>query len=66
MLSGHVHQTFRTVADGITFLGAPSTLRQLRRGGDPHYTDTGEPADGLLINLHNDGSTENRPVMTAP
>jgi Icc protein len=65
VLSGHVHQTFRTVADGITFLGAPSTLRQLRHGGNPHYTDTGEPADALLIALHDDGSTDDRPVATS-
>jgi Icc protein len=64
VLSGHVHQMFSTVADGITFLGAPSTLRQLRHGGDPHYVDTGESGDALVIDLHNDGSSDYRPVVT--
>jgi Icc protein len=55
VLSGHVHQRFEVTDEGITFLGAPSTSSQLRHGGDPHYTDTGEPPGARLLELHDDG-----------
>jgi Icc protein len=55
VLSGHVHQHFDTTRDGLQFLGAPSTFRQLRHGGDLHYTDTGEPPAGQLVELHDNG-----------
>ena len=65
VLSGHVHQAFKTVAEDITFLGAPSTFRQLRHGGDPHYTDTGESPNALVVQLHDDGRADHRPVITS-
>ena len=55
VLSGHVHQTFDTTTDGIRFIGAPSTFRQLRHGGDPHYQDTHEPPAAQLVELLDDG-----------
>jgi Icc protein len=55
VLSGHVHQHFETARRGVRFIGAPSTLVQLRHGGDPHYTDTGEPPAGHLFELHDSG-----------
>jgi len=64
VLSGHVHQQFDTMRHGIRFLGAPSTFRQLRHGGDPHYTDTGEPPAGQLLALHADGKIDSH-IVTA-
>ena len=55
VLSGHVHQQFDTTRHGVRFLGAPSTFRQLRHGGDPHYTDTLEPPAAQLVELLDDG-----------
>ena len=55
VLSGHVHQHFDTTRHGVRFLGAPSTFRQLRHGGDPHYTDTREPPAAQLVELLDDG-----------
>jgi Icc protein len=55
VLSGHVHQAFDTTIDGIRFLGAPSTFRQLRHGGDPHYQDTHEPPAAQLLELLDGG-----------
>ena len=55
VLSGHVHQQFDTTRRGVRFLGAPSTFRQLRHGGDPHYTDTREPPAAQLVELLDDG-----------
>ena len=55
VLSGHVHQHFDTMLHGVRFLGAPSTFRQLRHGGDPHYTDTHEPPAAQLVDLRDDG-----------
>lgn len=55
VLSGHVHQHFDTTRDGVRFIGAPSTFRQLRHGGDPHYTDTGEPPAAQLLDLLDNG-----------
>jgi Icc protein len=55
VLSGHVHQQFDTTIDGIRFLGAPSTFRQLRHGGDPHYQDTHGPPAARLLELLDDG-----------
>ena len=60
VLSGHVHRAFHTVSDGITFLGASSTLYQLRHGSDPHYTHTGQPPNALLVDLHDDGRVDHR------
>jgi len=65
VLSGHLHRHFQARDDGITFLGAPSTLNQLCHGGDPHYTDTGEPPGAQLLELHDDGGVDHR-VVTAP
>jgi Icc protein len=64
VLSGHLHQHFEAHADGITFLGAPSSLNQLCHGGDPHYTDTGEPPRAQVVELHDDGTVDCR-VVTA-
>jgi 3',5'-cyclic-AMP phosphodiesterase len=55
VLSGHVHQAFEVARDGIVFLGAPSTLSQLRHGGDPHYIATDEPPAAQVVDLHDDG-----------
>jgi len=55
VLSGHVHQHFDTMRHGVRFIGAPSTFRQLRHGGDPHYTDTGELPAAQLLELLDDG-----------
>ncbi len=55
VLSGHVHQQFDVTRRGVRFLGAPSTFRQLRHGGDPHYTDTREPPAAQLVELLDDG-----------
>jgi Icc protein len=55
VLSGHVHQHFDTTRNGVRFIGAPSTFRQLRHGGDPHYTDTGESPAAQLLELLDDG-----------
>ena len=55
VLSGHVHQHFDTTRHGVRFLGAPSTFRQLRHGGDPHYTDTDESPAAQLVELLDDG-----------
>ncbi len=63
VLSGHVHQRFEVIDDGVTFLGAPSTSSQLRHGGDPHYTDTGEPPGARLLELHDDGAIDYRTVV---
>jgi Icc protein len=63
VLSGHVHQAFDTACDGIRFLGAPSTFRQLRHGGDPHYSDTGERPAARLLELHDDGGVEHRAIV---
>ena len=65
VLSGHVHQQFEAVDEGIRFLGAPSTFGQLRHGGDPHYNDTGEPPGAQLLELHDDGDTDHRTVVAA-
>jgi 3',5'-cyclic-AMP phosphodiesterase len=58
VLSGHVHQQFDTTIDGIRFLGAPSTFRQLRHGGEPHYQDTHEPPAAQLLELTDSGSVD--------
>jgi 3',5'-cyclic AMP phosphodiesterase CpdA len=60
----HVVRQFDTMRHGIRFLGAPSTFRQLRHGGDPHYTDTGEPPAGQLLELRDDGGIDSH-VVTA-
>ena len=65
VLSGHVHQHFDTTVSGIRFVGAPSTFRQLRHGGDPHYTDTLEPPAAQLIELYDDGEATCEVVRAA-
>ena len=55
VLSGHVHRHFDTTRNGVRFVGAPSTFRQLRHGGEPHYTDTLEPPAAQLVELRDDG-----------
>jgi 3',5'-cyclic-AMP phosphodiesterase len=55
VLSGHLHQQFDTTRRGVRFLGAPSSFRQLRHGGDPHYTDTHEPPAAQLVELRDNG-----------
>jgi Icc protein len=62
VLSGHVHHHFDMTRDGVRFIGAPSTFRQLRHGGDPHYTDTGEPPAAQLLELLDDGDVSCRVV----
>ncbi len=62
VMSGHVHQQFDTPHDGVRFVGAPSTFRQLRHGGDPHYTDTLEPPAAQLLELFDDGEVTCRVV----
>lgn len=62
VLSGHVHQQFDTTRHGVRFLGAPSTFRQLRHGGDPHYTDTREPPAAQLVELRDDGEADSHIV----
>jgi Icc protein len=58
VLSGHVHRQFDTTSHGIRFLGAPSTFRQLRHGGEPHYEDTHEPPAAQLLDLLDNGSVD--------
>jgi Icc protein len=65
VVSGHLHQEFETCVDGITYLGGPSTLNQLCHGGDPHYTDTGEPPSARILELHDDGTLDHRVVTAA-
>ena len=44
-------------------LGAPATFSQLRHGGDPHYTDTGEPPGAQILDLHDDGDFDRHIVL---
>jgi len=62
VLSGHVHQQFDRMVDGVRFVGAPSTFRQLRHGGDPHYTDTHEAPAAQLLELLDDGDVNCRVI----
>jgi Icc protein len=62
VLSGHLHQHFDTTRNGVRFIGAPSTFRQLGHGGDPHYTDTGELPAAQLLELLDDGGVSCRIV----
>jgi Icc protein len=63
VLSGHVHQHFEVRRDGITFVGAPSTLSQLEHGGAPHYTETDDPPAALVIDLADDGTIAHHVVQ---
>ena len=65
VLSGHVHDHFDTTRNGIRFVGAPSTFRQLRHGGDPHYTDTGELPAAQLLELLDNGDVSCRVVRAS-
>ena len=56
-------QQFERSDDGIAFLGAPSTFSQLRHGGDPHYTDTGDPPGAQILDLHDDGDFDRHIVI---
>ncbi|MGZ6972853.1 MAG: metallophosphoesterase family protein [Acidimicrobiia bacterium] len=66
VLSGHVHQQFDTTRRGVRFLGAPSTFRQLRHGGDPHYTDTRESPAAQLVELSDDGTATLQVIPATP
>jgi Icc protein len=63
VLSGHVHQQFDTTRRGVRFLGAPSSFRQLRHGGDPHHTDTREPPAAQLVELLDNGEARRQVVQ---
>jgi Icc protein len=56
VLSGHLHRAFDNSRDGIRFLGAPSTCRQLTHGGVPHFAPTSAPPAARLFDLHGDGA----------
>ncbi len=56
VLSGHLHRAFDNHRDGIRFLGAPSTCRQLTHGGVPHFAPTSAPPAARLFDLHSDGA----------
>jgi 3',5'-cyclic-AMP phosphodiesterase len=56
VLSGHLHRAFDNQRDGIRFLGAPSTCRQLTHGGVPHFAPTSAPPAARLFELHSDGA----------
>jgi len=56
VLSGHLHRAFDNHRDGIRFLGAPSTCRQLTHGGVPHFAPTSAPPAARLFELHSDGA----------
>jgi Icc protein len=62
VLSGHLHRVFDTTVDGIRFLGAPSTFRQLEHGHEPHFRTTTEPPAARLVELHDDGTVTYRDV----
>jgi Icc protein len=55
VLSGHVHHSFDTTVDGVRFLGGPSTFRELRHGGAPHYQDTQGPPAAQVLELLDNG-----------
>ena len=44
-------------------VGAPATFSQLRHGGDPHFTDTGEPPGAQILDLHDDGDFDRHIVL---
>ena len=62
VLSGHVHQTFETERDGVAYLGAPSTFRQLGHG-EPHYADLGEPPACRVVELFDNGDFGSRSIF---
>jgi Icc protein len=65
VLSGHLHRRFDTTYDGIRFIGAPSTLRQLKHAGSQaHFIATPGPPAAGLIELHDDGAIVNHHVST--
>ena len=43
--------------------GVPVMFSQLRHGGDPHYTDTGEPPGAQILDLHDDGDFDRHIVL---
>ena len=61
----HEAYQFDTLHEGVRFVGAASTFRQLRHGGDPHYTDTLEPPAAQLFELFDDGEVKCRVVGAA-
>jgi Icc protein len=62
VLSGHLHRAFDNTRDGIRFLGAPSTCRQLTHGGEPHFALTSAPPAARLFDLHANGVITYRTV----
>ena len=62
VLSGHLHRAFDNTRDGIRFLGAPSTCRQLTHGGEPHFAPTSAPPAARLFDLHGNGAITYRTV----
>ncbi len=65
VLSGHLHRAFDILHDGIRFLGAPSTCRQLRHAGlQPHFIATPAPPAASLLDLHDDGRIVNHHIST--
>ena len=65
VLSGHLHRAFDILHDGIRFVGAPSTCRQLRHAGpQPHFIATTAPPAGSLLELHADGRIVNHHIST--
>ena len=62
VLSGHLHRAFDNTRDGIRFLSAPSTCRQLTHGGTPHFAPTSAPAAARLFDLHGNGAITYRTV----
>jgi 3',5'-cyclic-AMP phosphodiesterase len=64
-LSGHLHRRFDVLHDGVRFIGAPSTCRQLRHGGtQAHFMSTPAPPAAGLLELHDDGTIVNHHVST--
>lgn len=65
VLSGHVHRAFDATRQRTRYLGAPSTFRQLSHGGEPHYTETGEPPAARLVELLDDGEIRTQVIRAA-
>jgi Icc protein len=55
VLSGHQHQPFVIVADGVTFIGAPSTCVQAAHSED-HFIVTADPPGCQIVTLKPNGT----------